>query len=333
MAVDIFAVEPHKVSRDLKGYTVLFYGEPKTGKTTIASHFPNALLLGFEAGYLAIPGIMALPINKWSEFKQVIKQLADPAAKEKYSNIIVDTADIALDLCEKYICNKNGVSTIGDIPFGGGYKQVEKEFDEALRAIPQMGFGLVMISHCQDKVFKDENGAEYNQIVPTLSNQGRKVVDRMSDVIGFAHPELDEEGNTHTVLYMRGTPRFIAGSRFAYTPYSIEFNYENLVDAIGEAIDKQAMEFDNKFVTDEAATPYATEKIDYQGDMKRFNQIVDKLQTVAGNDFANIWAPEITRLISEHLGAGKRITDTNIMQAEQVHLIVSELEDMVNKNL
>lgn len=29
MAVDIFAVEPHKVSRDLKGYTVLFYGEPK----------------------------------------------------------------------------------------------------------------------------------------------------------------------------------------------------------------------------------------------------------------------------------------------------------------
>lgn len=29
MAIDILGIQPHKVSRDLKGYTVLFYGEPK----------------------------------------------------------------------------------------------------------------------------------------------------------------------------------------------------------------------------------------------------------------------------------------------------------------
>ena len=29
MAVDIFGITPHKVSRDLKGYTILFYGAPK----------------------------------------------------------------------------------------------------------------------------------------------------------------------------------------------------------------------------------------------------------------------------------------------------------------
>ena len=27
--VDIFAVQPHVVSRDLKGYTILLYGAPK----------------------------------------------------------------------------------------------------------------------------------------------------------------------------------------------------------------------------------------------------------------------------------------------------------------
>jgi hypothetical protein len=27
MAIDIFAVEPHKVSRDLKGYSILIYGD------------------------------------------------------------------------------------------------------------------------------------------------------------------------------------------------------------------------------------------------------------------------------------------------------------------
>lgn len=29
MAIDILSVEPHKISRDLKGYTILFYGQPK----------------------------------------------------------------------------------------------------------------------------------------------------------------------------------------------------------------------------------------------------------------------------------------------------------------
>ena len=73
--IDIFAVKPHVVSRDLKGYTILLYGAPKVGKTTTASKFSKALLLGFEKGYLTIPGVMALPINTWAEFKSVLKQM------------------------------------------------------------------------------------------------------------------------------------------------------------------------------------------------------------------------------------------------------------------
>lgn len=30
--IDIFAVTPHQVSRDMRGYSVLFYGEPKSMK-------------------------------------------------------------------------------------------------------------------------------------------------------------------------------------------------------------------------------------------------------------------------------------------------------------
>ncbi len=90
----------------------------KTGKTTIASQFPKALLLAFEVGYLAIPGILAQPIKKWSDFKKVLKQLNNEEAHQKFQNIIVDTADIAYDLCEKYICNNEGAATIGDIPYG-----------------------------------------------------------------------------------------------------------------------------------------------------------------------------------------------------------------------
>ena len=97
MAIDILGLVPHQVSRDLRGYSVFFYGEPKSGKTTTAAKFPSSLLLAFEKGYSAIPGVMAQPINSWSEFRQVLRQLKSDAAKAAYATIIIDTADIAYD--------------------------------------------------------------------------------------------------------------------------------------------------------------------------------------------------------------------------------------------
>ena len=99
--ISLLNLQPHQVSRDLRGYSVLFYGEPKSGKTTIATKFPRHLLLAFEKGYSAIPGAMAQPIDKWSDARKVLKQLKDPKVKEMFETIIVDTADIAYDLCEK----------------------------------------------------------------------------------------------------------------------------------------------------------------------------------------------------------------------------------------
>lgn len=57
--MSLLDIKPHEVSRDLRGYSVFFYGSPKSGKTTIASKFPRALLLAFEKGYNALPGVYA----------------------------------------------------------------------------------------------------------------------------------------------------------------------------------------------------------------------------------------------------------------------------------
>lgn len=144
-------------------------------------------MLGFEKGWNAIPGAMAQPVNSWGEFRKVLRQLKDPKVQERFSTIIVDTADIAYDYCEKYICanavrpdGSIGVDNIGDIGYGKGYKMAAKEFDDCLRSILQMNYGLVLISHSVDKTFKDQNGNEYNQIVPTLDNKPRNIVNRMA---------------------------------------------------------------------------------------------------------------------------------------------------------
>ena len=334
MALDILNIAPHKVSRDLCGYTILFYGAPKTGKTTIASRFPKSLLLAFETGYLAIPGVMAQPITKWAEFKQVLKQLDSAEAHEMYSNIIVDTVDIAYDLCEKYICNNNGVSSIGDLGYGKGYALAKKEFDEALRKIPQLGYGLIMISHDQDKIFKDEDGKEYNQIVPTLGNQPRLVVDRMSDLIGYARPIQEEDGSTKTLLFMRGTPRFVAGSRFADTPEYIDFTYENLVNAIHNAVDKLSERYGEEAVTDVPTDAHIPEpEIDFDALMAEFNDMVAKLQEVGVGAFGTKYAPRIKEIVERHLGAGKTVSEMSRNQGEQLTLIVDDMKEWIGNGI
>ena len=118
MAIDLLAIEPHKVSRDLSGYITYIYGRGGIGKTTIATKAPQALLLATEKGYNALPGVLPFDVTSWSDIKQILRELKKPAVKERYKTIIVDTVDLAGDMCEKYICSQNDVEKIGEIPYG-----------------------------------------------------------------------------------------------------------------------------------------------------------------------------------------------------------------------
>ena len=336
---NLLNIQPHQVSRDMRGYSVFFYGEPKSGKTTTATKFPNHLLLAFEKGYNAIPGAMAQPINSWSEFKKVLRQLKEEEVKAKFETIIIDTADIAYDYCEKYICANNNVDAIGDIGYGKGYSLVGKEFDEALRLIVQLNYGLVLISHATDKTFTDESGKEFNQIVPTLGTRPRNIVSRMCDIIGYSRAVQDAEGRTSTKLFMRGTPRYVAGSRFKYTPDFIDFTYNDLVKAIGDAIDKQMEEDGSDLFTDKRENVHidTTINLDFDALMKEFSDIIAnipgstdmKAETEEGVKFRDYWQPRITQVIENYLGKGKKMKDVTRDQVEAVDLIITDLKDLV----
>ena len=112
--IDLANLEPIKINKDLKGKYILIYGQPKIGKTTLASQFPRNLLLAFEPGYNGLDNIMVQPITKWSEFKQVLRQLAQKEIQEKFDTITIDTADIAWDYCEKFICSSNVNESTGE---------------------------------------------------------------------------------------------------------------------------------------------------------------------------------------------------------------------------
>ena len=318
MAIDLLAIQPHKVSRDLSGYITYIYGPGGAGKTTFGASCKKPLLLAFELGYKALPGVMAQPVQSWGEVKQVLRDLKRPEVKEVYSTIVVDTVDIASQLCEKYMCNQLGIENIGD---GGwatnGWAKAKKEWEQTWRAFTMEGYAVVFISHSKDKVFKKKDGTEYNQITPSCSTAYEEIIKNMVDIMGYI--EID---NGQRKLILRSADDSVdCKSRFKMIAPEIPFGYNELVDALNEAIDKEAALTNGEFVTNESFKAPEVTNYDYDALMAEFKELVS---VVMGKNQTN--AVKLTSIVDKYLGKGKKVAEATPEQSELIYLIISEIK-------
>ena len=336
MAIDLLNLEPNKVSKDLSSYTTLLFGQPKIGKSRLAADFPNPLFIATEPTQTTIPGAYIQPVTTWSEMRQVVRQLKDPALKAKFKTVIIDVIDLAATYCEKYICNQNGVEKISDIPWGAGYKLSETEFRDTLYAIRNEGYGLVMVSHVSNGTFKREDGSEFNERVPSIPGSKLKAVaENLADIYAFAHMVSDENGGYKRVLSLRAVdPSTPIGSHFPYLPDEVPLNYSALNAALKKAIEEEEQEKGEEFFQEEKKQIATEPEYDFEALVKEFKNLTLKIQkSVSKEDFKSQWAPKITTLTDKYLGVGKKVNDCTDKQAEQVFLIVEDLKELVGEGL
>ena len=334
MAIDIFNIKPNVVTRDLSSKSFLIYGERKSGKTTNACKFPKPILLGFEKGYGFLDGIIAQPINSWKEALDVKKQLlkdAESAEKENrdtvFKSVIVDTIDIAYDLCEKYIVDKEGVDYLDETEKMRGYRALSREYDKFFQEIVKAGYTLICISHATTKQIK-ENGEKYDKTIPTVPDRGFLVVSRLVDVCAYASYESDEQGNIHSMLTLRGNKHLEAGSRSPYMSEKIPFTYEALREDMAHAIDMQK----------EHGATVVNEEVNLFKDNEDKSEKVDFDDLVAeiGKHAKALYAAEKTndykKIVAEYLGKGKNVKDCDESQTDMLLLILDDLKDYCAEN-
>ena len=117
---------------------------------------------------------------------------------------------------------------------------VKNEFSEALREITMLGFGIILICHEKEKPTEihDEEGNAITRVEPDGPRQMREIIDALVDIIGYIGIEFDPiTKQSVRYLYTRSTPTVFAGSRYQYLAPKIKFGYNELVDAISDAID------------------------------------------------------------------------------------------------
>lgn len=143
----------------------------------------------------------------------------------------------------------------------------------------------------------------------------------MADVYGYAH---QEKGHSMSVLTLRCPDDSIeCGGRFKYLKPEIEMSYGNLVEAIREAIEKEAAEHDNKFITSKKQESKEDRLYDYETLMKEFQGLVEALMDEDENN-----SKKITSVIEHYLGKGKKASEITPYQAEFLYLINEDLKNL-----
>jgi hypothetical protein len=102
----------------------------------------------------------------------------------------------------------------------------------------------------------------------------------------------------------------------------IEFTYDALAKALSEAIEREAQQTNNQFVTDERNTEVQIKEYDYDALMAEFETLAGKLmETESATN-----GPKIVQIIERYLGRGKKIVETTRDQAELIYLIVNDIK-------
>jgi hypothetical protein len=217
----------------------------------------------------------------------------------------------------------------------------EEEFDRFIREIPKMGYGLVIISHDKDKIFTDESGHEYNKITTTLDKRAHKVVTRAVDIYAYARMVTNSEGVESRKLFLRGTERFEAGSRFKNIKPFVEFSHDGLAEAVKEAVLSEAEEKgikvsdEVKNLRKETVKEYGT----FQEEKNRFDELTGAFMEEGIMLLGNLQDPDevvqgkrelsdkIITLVEEELGKGRKVAEMSKSQVDILFLINNRIEN------
>jgi hypothetical protein len=211
------------------------YGRPKLGKTRWAAGFENGIFLATERGQGSVDAYV-VPIDRWEMLLSACAELA--AGQHQFGPIIVDTVDLMYVLCQDYIRRKHSVAYEGDLSYGKGFTLVNDEFQRVLLKMSHLGYGLVMIGHCEYETVETRTGS-YQRAVPQLKDKARRFICGLADLILFCDLEAGSgEGQPafRRVIRTKPAPAWEGGDRTGLLPEVIDLDFQAFLAAFEAAL-------------------------------------------------------------------------------------------------
>ena len=161
---------------------MLIYGQPGTGKSSMALSAPSPVMFDFDGGIQRVNVAFQCPtlqVKKWEDAMSAIEELK--SGEDDCKTIIIDTAGKMLDFMSDYIMRndlemkmRNGSLSLK------GYGAIKVMFQNFLREVSMMGKHIVFVAHERE----DKDG-ETRIVRPEIGGSSAGDLMKELDLVGY----------------------------------------------------------------------------------------------------------------------------------------------------
>lgn len=241
--------------------TMLVYGQPGVGKTTLAVSAPDAVLFDYDGGVQRINGAhqtLTVQIRSWEDTAEALDEIVTTYPEVK--TIVIDTVGKMLDFMSDYIVRNNSRMKKSDGTLSlQGYGLRKSMFIDFIKKTAVLGKNIIFVAH-----EKEEKRGDDTVKRPDIGGSSANDLVKELDLVGY--------------MQMLGKDRTIA---FNPTEAYYAKNTCNLpaVTKIPLVVDETGMAVgDNNFVRRVLATYKKTQAVT-QEETRKYDALVENIRT------------------------------------------------------
>lgn len=151
--------KPEEMTFDSKKFSVLLYGPPGVGKTTLALSAPDPIIIDFDRGMSRVKAQHRKTAIFCNTYEEVLADLGSPEIKD-FQTIIVDTGGSFVSFLQDWAMRTN--PTVNKQKSGGismkGFGAVKAEFIRFTNYVKDvLNKNIIYVFHSQEQADKDGN--------------------------------------------------------------------------------------------------------------------------------------------------------------------------------
>lgn len=155
-------VKPENMSFDNKKFSMILYGSPGVGKTTLALSAPDPVLIDFDRGMSRVKSQHRKPAIFCETYEDVLNDLESPDMKD-FQTVIVDTGGSFITYLQDWAMRAN--PAVNKQKNGGislkGFGAVKTEFIRFTNYVKDtLNKNLIYVFHSQEQTDKDGNSQQ-----------------------------------------------------------------------------------------------------------------------------------------------------------------------------
>ena len=201
--------------------TLLMYGPPKIGKTTMVSSLDKCLIIDTESGANMVEGHI-LNANNRKELIDILKQAREG---HEFKYIAIDTIDKVVQWAEAAVCEENSVQALADLPFGKGWGLARDKVMNTIHAFKDVCDHLIIVGHRKTAKAVVEGQATVEPESLDITGRLKNMIMSDSDAIGYVFRDENEK----LMISFKSDDALEAGSRSPHLRGKIlPFDWKNI---------------------------------------------------------------------------------------------------------